>query len=113
MIGKHRWAIPDGYIPETSTGPEPEMTGHGTVSIRNAGEDDGTIEVTIYVADGEPAGPCEPEVPGERTRHARFNDLVDPEAVPKGTASRPSSSRTSRSSASTRAWTPGRPRTPS
>ena len=33
MIDKQRWAIPEGYIPEESTGPEPEMERHETIYI--------------------------------------------------------------------------------
>ena len=29
-IGHKRWAIAEGYIPESSHGPEPEMTSHET-----------------------------------------------------------------------------------
>jgi hypothetical protein len=32
-IGKKLWVIADGYIPEKSTGPEPEMTSHETMSF--------------------------------------------------------------------------------
>lgn len=85
MIGKKRWAIAEGYIPETSHGPEPEMTSHEAVCILNAGEADAGIGITIYYADEEPAGPYEVTVPAERTRHVRFNDLDDPEPIPEGT----------------------------
>ncbi len=37
-IGQQRWAIAEGYIPEWSTGPEPQMTSHETVCILNAGD---------------------------------------------------------------------------
>lgn len=84
MIGKHRWAIPEGYIPEGSTGPEPEMTSHGSVCILNAGEEAATVEITVYFADREPAGPYEETVPGERTRHLRFDEFEDPKSIPRG-----------------------------
>lgn len=85
MIGKHTWAIPEGYLPEKSTGPEPEMTSHGTVCVLNAGEEDATVEITVYFTDRDPVGPYEETVPAERTAHIRFNDLEDPQPVPRGT----------------------------
>lgn len=32
-IGKRRWAIAEGYVPEGSTGPAPQMTSHETACI--------------------------------------------------------------------------------
>ena len=85
MIGTQRWAIPEGYIPEGSTGPEPEMESHETLCILNAGEEDATVEITVFFTDREPAGPYVEEVPAERTRHFRFNAFDDPEEIPRGT----------------------------
>jgi hypothetical protein len=83
-IGKRTWAIPEGYIPEGSTGPEPEMESHETVCVLNAGEEDASVEITLYFPDREPVGPYEETVPAERTRHIRFNELEEPEEVPRG-----------------------------
>lgn len=85
MIGKKRWAIAEGYIPETSHGPGPEMTSHEAVCILNAGDEDAAIEITVYYTDEEPVGPYRVTVPAERTKHVRFNDLDDPEPIPEGT----------------------------
>jgi hypothetical protein len=82
-LGKHFWAIPEGYIPPESTGPGPEMTSHEAVCILNAGEETAKVSITIYFSDRDPQGPYEVEVPGKRTKHIRFNDLK-PE-VPRGT----------------------------
>ena len=41
--------------------------------------------ITIYYSDREPAGPYRVTVPARRTKHLRFNDLSDPEPIPKGT----------------------------
>ena len=84
-IGRKRWAIAEGYIPPTSTGPHPQMTSHETVCILNAGDADAHVTLPIYFADREPAGPYRVTVPARRTLHLRFNDLSDPEPVPKGT----------------------------
>jgi hypothetical protein len=84
-IGRRRWAIAEGYIPGWSHGPEPEMTSHETACILNAADDDAHVRITIFFTDREPAGPYRLTVPGRRTKHLRFNDLEDPEPIPKET----------------------------
>lgn len=84
-IGATRWAIAEGYIPKGSHGPEPQMTSHETVCLLNAGDRDAHVEITIYFSDREPRGPYRVTVPARRTRHIRFNDLDDPEPVPRDT----------------------------
>lgn len=84
-IGSRTWAIAEGYIPEGSTGPEPEMLSHETACILNASDEDAEVEITVYFSDREPAGPYRISVPARRTKHVRFNDLDDPEPVPLGT----------------------------
>ena len=83
-IGHRRWAIAEGYIPETSTGPAPEMTSHETACVLNASDDEAHVEITLYFSDRDPVGPYRLTVPPRRTLHARFNDLDDPEPVPRG-----------------------------
>jgi hypothetical protein len=84
-IGATRWAIPEGYIPGKSTGPEPQMTSHETACILNAGERDASVAITIFFTDRDPIGPYRLSVPARRTSHVRFNDLTDPEPVPLDT----------------------------
>ena len=84
-IGQKRWAIAEGYIPPGSTGPEPQMLSHETACLLNAGDEDAHVTITIYFSDREPVGPYRVTVPARRTKHVRFNDLKDPEPVPKGT----------------------------
>jgi len=84
-IGKKRWAIAEGYIPGWSHGPEPQMTSHETACLLNSGDQDAQVRITIYFADREPAGPYRVTVPARRTRHIRFNDLKEPEPVPRDT----------------------------
>jgi hypothetical protein len=84
-IGRTRWAIAEGYIPALSNGPEPQMTSHETVCILNANSADANVAITIYYADREPIGPYRVVVPARRTRHVRFNDLDDPEPIPRDT----------------------------
>lgn len=84
-IGSKEWVIPEGYIPSTSHGPQPQMTSHETVCMLNASDQDANVEITIYYSDREPAGPYRVTVPAQRTRHLRFNDLRDPEPIPRDT----------------------------
>lgn len=84
-IGRTLWAIPEGYIPQESHGPAPQMTSHETACLLNAGDSDAHVEITIYFADREPAGPYRVTVPARRTLHLRFNNLSDPEPIPRDT----------------------------
>jgi hypothetical protein len=84
-IGHRRWAIAEGWIPSYSHGPEPEMTSHETACLLNAGDNDADVSITVFFADREPAGPYRVSVPARRTRHVRFNDLTDPEPIPRAT----------------------------
>jgi hypothetical protein len=83
-IGRLRWAIAEGYIPVWSHGPQPEMSSHETACILNTGDQEAHIKITIFFSDREPAGPYLVNVPARRTRHLRFNDLADPEPIPRG-----------------------------
>lgn len=79
------WAIADGYIPQGSTGPEPEMVSHETACFLNASARDADVQITIFFSDRAPVGPYRLSVPAYRTRHLRFNDLADPAPVPRDT----------------------------
>lgn len=84
-IGRKCWVIPEGYIPEQSTGPEPQMTSHETACLLNTSGREAHVRVTIYFSDRDPAGPYLVTVPARRTKHLRFNDLKDPQPIPRGT----------------------------
>ena len=84
-IGRTVWAIPEGYIPGWSHGPEPQMTSHEAVCILNANEQDAHVRITVYYSDRDPVGPYQFTVPARRTKHIRFNDLAQPEAIPRDT----------------------------
>jgi hypothetical protein len=46
---------------------------------------DSHVEITIYYKDREPVGPYRLIVSARRTRHVRFNDLREPEMIPRDT----------------------------
>ena len=84
-LGRTRWAIAEGYIPASSHGPRPEFESHETACILNAGDDDAHVTITVFFADREPVGPYRVTVGARRTLHLRFNELQDPQRIPKGT----------------------------
>src|SRR2546423_7839211 len=81
-IGRRRWAIAEGYIPEGSHGPKPAMLSHETACLLNVNDAAAHVTITVYFKDREPAGPYHLTVPPRRTLHLRFNDLPEPEPVP-------------------------------
>ena len=84
-LGRRRWAIAEGYIPSSSHGPEPQMISHETACVLNPNDQDAQIAILVFFADREPVGPYRVTVPARRTRHIRFNQLDDPEPIPKDT----------------------------
>ena len=82
--GSTRWSFSSGWIPEQSTGHEPEVTSRVELRLLNTAAEDSCVRATIYHEDREPVGPYEILVAGRRVRHVRVNDLIDPEAVPLG-----------------------------
>ena len=84
-IGRRRWAIAEGYIPEGSHGAAPEFTSHETACILNASDQVAHVAITVYFSDREPVGPYQITIAPRRTSHVRFNDLREPAPVPHGT----------------------------
>jgi hypothetical protein len=84
-IGRTIWAIAEGYIPPASTGKSRELTSHETVCILNASDVEAKVEITVYFADRDPAGPYVFSVGARRTRHLRFNEFKDPQPIPVNT----------------------------
>lgn len=86
MIGRKNWAIAEGYIPSKSVDPDdPALVSHETACILNPNHVEANVQLTLYFKDREPAGPYPVTVPPQRTLHLRFNDLRDPEPVPRDT----------------------------
>jgi hypothetical protein len=84
-IGRKLWAIPEGYIPGWSHGPEPQFTSHETVCMLNTSDQEAHVRITVFFTDRDPAGPYEITLPARRTMHLRFNSLEDPEPIPRDT----------------------------
>lgn len=84
-LGSTTWVIPEGYIPGQSTGDGRAFESHETACVLNTGDQDAHVTVTLFFTDREPAGPYRFTVPARRTVHQRFNDLTEPEPVPRDT----------------------------
>ena len=81
-IGRKTWALPGGNIPLDQHGPEPEFTSRDTLWMLNTTDNDAQVALTIYYTDREPVGPYHLDLEARRVRKVRFNDLIDPEAIP-------------------------------
>lgn len=86
-LGRKRWAIPEGYIPGTSVDPsDPALLSHEAACLLNPTDEDAQISITVFFENREPAGPYRVSLPARRTKHLRFNDLNDPERIPRDTS---------------------------
>ena len=83
--GCKRWAIAEGYIPSQSSFSDRTLISHETACILNAADTDAHVEIMIFFADRHPVGPYRVTVAARRTLHLRFNDLSDPQEVPRDT----------------------------
>ena len=61
------------------------MVSHETACLLNASDEEAHIEITIFFSDRDPIGPYRITAPPRRTKHVRFNNLEDPEPIPKAT----------------------------
>ena len=84
-LGQRTWVIAEGHIPSGGHGDSPALASHETACILNTSDTDAHVEITIYFTDREPVGPYRVTVPARRTRHQRFNDLTEPQPVPRDT----------------------------
>ncbi len=83
QIGRTRWAIPEGFLPERVHGLGRELESHEAACLLNTNDTDAHVDLTIFFADRDPAGPYRVTVPARRTLHLRFDDLRDPEPIPR------------------------------
>ncbi|WP_337103763.1 sensory rhodopsin transducer [Paenibacillus sp. YIM B09110] len=82
--GEKHWFIPDGFIPQDSTG---ALTSHESVCVLNCSSEEALIRFTIFFEDRDPIEDILVVVPGRRTKHIRTsslakNDQVIPIGVP-------------------------------
>ncbi|MBE1161549.1 sensory rhodopsin transducer [Dyella acidiphila] len=85
-LGHRLWAIAEGYIPsETQHAGSSSLASHETACLLNTNDTDANICISIYFSNREPVGPYRVIVPARRTLHLRFDDLADPEPIPRDT----------------------------
>jgi hypothetical protein len=85
-VGHKIWAIPEGYIPSQSVSSDHALVSHEAACILNTCDEAAEISITLFFTDREPCGPYRVKVGARRTLHLRFNDLRDPEPVPRDTS---------------------------
>jgi hypothetical protein len=66
--GAYVWLIPDGYIPEGSTGRQPS---HEAICVLNPSGEEAHLSITFYFEDRVPGKDVRVTVPPERIRHIR------------------------------------------
>jgi hypothetical protein len=81
--GAYVWLIPDGYIPEGSTGRQPS---HEAICVLNPSGEEAHLSITFYFEDRDPIKDVRVTVPPERTRHIRTDlpEHLGGTTVPKG-----------------------------
>jgi hypothetical protein len=85
IVGHKIWAIPEGYIPEGGLDGSDNLICHEAACILNTSAAAAHVKLTLFFVDRPPLGPYRITVPAQRTLHLRFNDLSEPERVPRNT----------------------------
>lgn len=70
--GEKIWYIPDGYIPEISSG---QLTSHESICVLNTSSEDALLRITIFFEDRDPMEDIMTVVPARRTKHIRTSSL--------------------------------------
>jgi hypothetical protein len=78
-IGEKRRIMADGSILQGSYGPAIHLTCQDAACILNAGEEEATVQITVYFTDKAPVGTYTLKVSENRTYYIHFNDLKGPE----------------------------------
>ena len=84
-LGHKRWAIAEGWIPSQSSFSDPALMSHETACLLNAGDQAAHVRISVFYVDREPVI-YRVTIPARRTLHLRFNDLTDPEPIPRDTS---------------------------
>ncbi len=78
--GARVWLVPDGFIPEESTGTQES---HEAICVLNTSAEQARLSITFYFEDRDPVKDVTLLVPPERTRHIR-TDKIDGVEIPRG-----------------------------
>ncbi|MFX3633341.1 MAG: sensory rhodopsin transducer [Candidatus Pristimantibacillus sp.] len=71
--GEKLWYIPDGYIPEKSSG---ELLSHESICVLNCSSEEALLKITIFYEDREPLEDIMVVIPPRRTKHIRTSSLA-------------------------------------
>ncbi len=83
-VGKKTWVIPEGFLPPRGAPRGRALESHEAACVLNTSDREAHVCIVVFFKDREPAGPFHALVPARRTLHLRFDDLTDPEPVPRG-----------------------------
>ncbi len=78
--GARVWLVPDGFIPEGSTGVHES---HEAICVLNTSAEQARLSISFYFEDRAPLKDVVVTVPPERTRHIR-TDRMDGVEIPRG-----------------------------
>jgi hypothetical protein len=78
--GARVWLVPDGFIPEESSG---SQESHEAICVLNTSAEEARLSISFYFEDREPVKGVAVVVPPERTRHVR-TDRIDGAEIPRG-----------------------------
>lgn len=81
--GARVWLIPDGYLPEESTGDQPS---HEAICVLNTTEREAELSISFYFEDRDAVKDVKASVPPERTRHIRLDvpEQLEGTEIPRG-----------------------------
>ncbi|MUT66814.1 sensory rhodopsin transducer [Paenibacillus sp. NEAU-GSW1] len=80
--GEKHWVIPDGYIPETSSG---ALLSHESVCVLNTSSEEALLKFSIFFEDRDPIEDILVVIPARRTKHVRTSSLSkDGVSIPIG-----------------------------
>jgi hypothetical protein len=78
--GARTWLIPDGFIPEESSG---SQESHEAICVLNTSEEEARLSISFYFEERGPIKGVEVVIPPERTLHLRTDQLEGAE-IPRG-----------------------------
>ena len=78
--GARVWLVPDGFIPEESTGVQES---HEAICVLNTSAEQARLSISFYFEDRDPVKDIVVKVPPERTRHIR-TDKIEGVEIPRG-----------------------------
>lgn len=78
--GARVWLVPDGFIPEESTGAQQS---HEAICVLNTSAKQAQLSISFYFEERDPVKDVVIIVPPERTRHIR-TDKIEGVEIPRG-----------------------------